>query len=116
MIVGLILGILTIAPLPLGRVPVEAWTDNRPDNSGADRPDRRPDQPGGDPGTQDARTTEATTIAVKSSPTPEAVDDYANALTTRRTSLVALLVGTLAVLLLLRWHLSVRGRQHYPRG
>lgn len=115
--VALILGILMLAPLPLGRIPVEAWTDTQPDPPPTSRPDSRGGQADGDdPRGTTASRPEPTSLAVEAAPTPDAAADYAGALAARRSSLIALLVGTLAVLLLVRWHLTVRGRQHYPRS
>lgn len=113
LVIAAVLGALTVVPFPIGKSAVEAWSQDDSDAaSGRDGPAEELDRPGG--GATDVPDGTAG-LAVRSSTPPQA-GDYAGGLDERRTNLVAILVGMLAVLLILRWHLSVRGRQHYPRS
>jgi len=114
--VALVLGILTFAPLPVGRT-VEAWSEESTGRPEARHSGAQAVRSGGVEAVSGAaRANAPTSLAVDRSPPPRAAEDYGSSLDTRRTNLLALLIGMLAVLVALRWHLSVRGRQHYPRS
>jgi hypothetical protein len=110
LIIATVLGALTVVPFPIGKSAVEAWSQD--EGEAADGRATRLERSEG--GATDVPE-DTSGLAVGSSAPQQAAGDYAGGLEGRRTNLIAVLVGMLAVLLILRWHLSSRGRQHYPR-
>jgi hypothetical protein len=107
LIIATVLGALTVVPIPLGKSAVDAWTQDEPEATDGNSAQLEPIEGGATQAPEDTSG-----LAAGSSSPQQA----AGGLDGRRTNLIAVLVGMLAVLLVLRWALSVRGRQHYPRS